>query len=321
MWTRNLVKSLGVKQKLQPLLLSRLHSTLVIRDLYKQTGYKAPFNPDDSARILECINKAELSSDFIPKNLVPKVTQHIAICGPFKVVEELLDVKGVEPKRLERICNTILKAKARTAGAESKKVDFTRWISPAISPDVSYPSVVGFKINLNHISASKIRGRDVEEWTQIVPSKHFKDDKDFFEHQVLLEMAKEIVTEMPKGDAYVFEIPSRIFAKDSVMDIKYKTMVFQTAILSFLDAAQNSDKAVRLYSMKPQVVSKMFSTSVGTERTLTQQRIKDHLEPFGIQVQDHQWERLWNLPKVIEKEQMCEALLISLAFSHILHNI
>ena len=86
--------------------------------------------------ISERVNGAETLEDlqkFIAKTKAEKIFQHKSKHGPFDVVEQILNVRGIEPNNLERLCKVALKEEKEKAAKADKKIlhkRFNKWITP-----------------------------------------------------------------------------------------------------------------------------------------------------------------------------------------------
>ena len=85
---------------------------------------------------LERVNGAETLEDlqkFIAKTKAEKIFQHKSKHGPFDVVEQILNVRGIEPNNLERLCKVALKEEKEKSAKIDEKIlhkRFNKWISP-----------------------------------------------------------------------------------------------------------------------------------------------------------------------------------------------
>ena len=96
---------------LKPLIV-RNYEPKVIKDVYKLYQHNLKkYEDDEKSEILKFVNNAK-SAEFleicIPKTKAAKLFKHKTQHGPFELVEQFLDIKGIEAKHIEKFCDKIL---------------------------------------------------------------------------------------------------------------------------------------------------------------------------------------------------------------------
>ena len=100
-----------VKANLRPVII-RNYDPIVIKDLHKMYQHDMKkYEEEDKKNILKFFNNAKSVQDIevcVPKNKAGKVFQYLSKNSPIEVIEQLLDIKGIEVKHLEKFCDKIL---------------------------------------------------------------------------------------------------------------------------------------------------------------------------------------------------------------------
>lgn len=145
------------------------------KDVYKGANYNAPYEKEDLNLILKTLNESKSTEEinkYMAKNMAAKIFKHISQHGPFQKVENLLDVVGILPDNLEKICNRVIKTKAPKENQKYEKTEkkilplyqqkkFTK-VKPGIRhlKDKSIDSIVGIKISLEGLAFAHIGKRN-----------------------------------------------------------------------------------------------------------------------------------------------------------------
>ena len=265
----------------------RFHSS--VKDVYKAINYQAPFSEDDKAFILKRINDSQSVQEFkglVAKPKADKIFQHKEQHGSFKVLEEILDVNGMEPVTLERFCKFVLKSTQKDA--KEKKNDqvhksYQKWIRPSMKTlkDVEVNSIVGMKFTLEGIAYAEIDANEdcnsLKSWKFMPPEKSLME-KSSFEHPELIDNIRAIIADIPKCDLIVYELPTRILPRDPKITVKMKMKLLETASLALLDSYQPGAK---IHSMRSDTINKMYGLKVGEERILISNKALDVLQNFA----------------------------------------
>ena len=139
------------------------------KDVYKSANYNAPYENEDLNLILKTLNESKSTEEinkYMAKNTATKIFKHMSQHGPFEKVENLLDVVGILPENLEKICNKVIKTEApkdEKDGKKEKKIPlyqqkkFTK-LKPGIRhlKDKTVNSIVGIKFSLEGLAFAHI---------------------------------------------------------------------------------------------------------------------------------------------------------------------
>ena len=228
--------------------LSQKKQTNLYRDIYKEVGYKSPFDSDESNLILKTINEAksaEQLSEFVAKPKAAVLFDHIKTHGEIKIVEELLSVKKFDDKILERLGKKILKSydtKDETKDCsetisesgkseinkpnKSNKQKISKYIKPRLTKDVyqDIESIVGVKISFYDITFTHldIKKEQILSWNSL----DSLGSKTASEHPRLFQTATEIVSQLPHADLYFIEEQLPILQGKTQANLKSNGMIF-----------------------------------------------------------------------------------------------
>jgi len=283
--------------------------TNLYKDIYKEVGYKSPFDNDENNLILKTINEAksaEQLSEFVAKPKAAVLFDHIKTHGEIKIVEELLSVKKFDDKILERLGKKILKSyvtKDETQdGSEtnsesgkseinkpnkSNKQNISKYIKPRLAKNVyqDIESIVGIKISFYDITFTHL---DIQK-EQILcwDSLDSLGSKSASEHPRLFETATEIVSQIPNADLYFIEeqLPILQGKHQSNLKSNVSLLELQSAMVTLLNVRncgvgsfsnENVDSETPVncvHLMKYNVIDDMFQLKIGTERVALQTRL------------------------------------------------
>ena len=222
--------------------LSQKKQTNLYRDIYKEVGYKSPFDSDENNLILKTINEAksaEQLSEFVAKPKAAVLFDHIKTHGEIKIVEELLSVKKFDDKILERLGKKILKSyvtKDETkdcseTNSESEmnkpnKPKISKYIKPRLTKVVyqDIESIVGIKISFYDITFTHLdtQKEQILSWDSL----DSLGSKTASEHPRLFETATEIVSQIPNADLYFIEEQLPILQGKHQSNLKSNGMIF-----------------------------------------------------------------------------------------------
>jgi hypothetical protein len=104
---------------------------------------------------------------------------------------------------------------------------------------------------------------------------------------------------------------------DPFVKSKVKLLSFQATLIACLNAR---NPEIPIHSIRNNIVDSLFGLKIGTDRKSIQDKIRILAcqIPHGLIVTDTQWAEQLLYPEKQNKEQLCHALLSSLAFRHVL---
>jgi hypothetical protein len=175
---------------------------------YTEYSLKPKFNESEQAKILDIINQSnrdELQCLNIAQNKVKSLENYKKKNGPFKSLNELLEVDGLSVKLLEKLCKQIITngspEQVKQLNNENKKIK--QILGPQLPANHAISSAVGVHLAPTGISWAKVLQKEnqLESWGYKdfvnLPKKMFPTDT--------FKLATDILYQLPVGDAYIFE--------------------------------------------------------------------------------------------------------------------
>ena len=164
-----------------------------VKDLYKSYNHNMKkYDEYEQEEILEFVNGAKNVEDlhlYIPKNKSTKIFKHLVNNGPFQVVENFLDVKGIQVPQVEKFCDKILSDEDPESTAQANKIKrLKNRTVPKLSKDDSFNlsnlNIVGFTFDLRGMAYAHITNKVLKS------SKYWQPEtplinKSAFEHHNL----------------------------------------------------------------------------------------------------------------------------------------
>ena len=314
-------------------IVKRCYEPIKLQNLYKELDYSAPFSDEEKAKSLKLINEAgdlDAMQAIVPKKYSAKILNHKLQIGQFEVIEQLLDVKGIETNNLERILTRLSKPKKDPNEKQTKLWDKTlSGFTPRLSEQLTFPkTVVGLKFNLAALSYALFEDK------QLVELKTFKTDffesKSSFHTHNLLQNSETIARIIPSSDVIVNDTFMKIIPNDTLLSIKMNTNLLEASLFARLSCRKPMPN---IYKFKYNLQASLFDLKkIGTERDKIHPQIKD--EEKGILsrlkegrkklgfdenlCQENEVLRTFRERKDNDTEQQSEAFLTGLAFLHML---
>ena len=318
-------------------LVKRFYEPIRIKNIYKELDYSAPFTDTEKAESLKLINDAndlEAMQEILPKKYSAKILNHKLKVGNFEVIEELLDVKGIETNILERILSKLHKPKNTTSSKQKKIWDKTlSGFTPRLTEQLTIPkTVIGLRFNLLSVSYALFEDK------QLVEIKSFKHDEDIlegknaFESHNLLHLTASIIENLPASDVITVETLTKIIPNDKLLTVKMNNNLLEASLFARLDCQTPKPN---IYKFKYNLKSSLFNLQkVGQERTKIHPQLERILSDLrtertvlgmdeklceNTEVLDEFLESgLVGVQEYYDKEQQSEAFLSGLAFLHML---
>ena len=301
-------------------IVSRHLKSIVLKDVYKLNSYKVPLiNEDERNRILDLLNNAKSPQDLeacFAKTRASKVFAYKEELKRFDAIEQILDIRGIDSKTLERACKKFLQPVKEGGKKQQSVVNFKKRTVPSLEVNCDYPDdVVGFKFDLNglsyaHIVDNKLKSFKAQEMSKPLVSKSA------FEHHNLVQTSQNLADLLPKSPFYVYEEFSNILPRDSMLQIKMKCFLLEASLLATLNSTHPQSS---FYSLKYNVVTSEFNARVGTERIMFGQQLEkviDRHRHIDVEILPEQYQDIKTCSSSVELEQLSAALLTALAFRH-----
>ena len=177
---------------LKPMLIStRNYEPTVIKDVYKLYQHNMKkYEDDEKCEILDFVNGAESAEKLevcIPKAKAGKLFKHRTQNGPFKLIEQFLDVRGVQVKHIEKFSDKILKGPESLEESKAKQQEkkLKNQTIPILQPEFTKTlDIVGFKFDLRGMSHAHITNDKLNSWAYWQPEEPLISKSSFDHHNL-----------------------------------------------------------------------------------------------------------------------------------------
>ncbi|RZC37662.1 uncharacterized protein BDFB_002825, partial [Asbolus verrucosus] len=260
--------------------------------------------------------------------------------GPFKSLNELLEVDGLGVKVLEKLCQQIISDKPdeniKKASNGSKKMK--QFLVPPLSSEIAISSAVGIHIAPMGVSWAKLHNSEnkLECWGYQdfinLPKKMFPMDT--------FKLAMHILNNLPVGDVYVFEGTSNMGLQGQKQPSTVTSYTQQIELSSMLLALINTSSTHNtnfknidkdeteilnsVYFLRSKLPARLFKTLVGNEcvsstTTILQLLDSSVLEEFTLPCTpitlDKKIKNDYLSQSSAHKELLGQALMLTIAFT------
>ena len=177
---------------LKPMLITtRNYEPTVIKDVYKLYQHNMKkYEDDEKCEILEFVNCAESAENLelcIPKAKAAKLFKHKTQNGPFKLIEQFLDVRGLQVKHIEKFSDKILKGPESLEESKAKQQEkkLKNQTIPILQPEFTKTlDIVGFKFDLRGMSCAHITNDKLNSWAYWQPEEPLISKSSFDHHNL-----------------------------------------------------------------------------------------------------------------------------------------
>ncbi|EZA61181.1 Transcription elongation factor, mitochondrial [Ooceraea biroi] len=292
------------------------------------------FSLENKEKILKVINSKnveDLLQYSITKKRAQTLESHRADSGPYKSLEELLQVKGMNNKCLYKFYKSIIYGKKRS---ESKKITRGLFLTPKTTGDEhkDVNTVLGIYIGPDMISWLLLnRDCEVLKWSY----KSFSQEKDKLKLNLhsLLQMTLPIAAQLPKADRYIMQETNKVGRKFYQANVR--ECVINAIILSYLTTLNcrfdNSAEFAmnNIFIFRQRTLQKIYGLMVDHEIISTQyvvQKFLQESDKVTKGVEEHlpsvlirtELRKMYNAQSPIYQEQISWSLLIALAFMELI---
>ncbi|XP_054287124.1 transcription elongation factor, mitochondrial [Macrosteles quadrilineatus] len=199
-------------------------------------------------------------------------------------LEALLNVSGLGPKLLHKICDSILRDSTTDVSEEgkdrsedsSKQIQKLRLpaglVTPSFISQVGVDSVVSIKLGISTISWARLRVGDgqLDSW-DLVDISEWAEKK--YDVHSIYDLVMDIRGDIPDGDLYVLENSnwSNVANVKKPMKFHIQEAMLTTAICSvfnLIDSGKEPNTAMpnRVYFLRSYTPFRLFSKVIGSER-------------------------------------------------------
>ena len=177
---------------LKPMIIStRNYEPTVIKDVYKLYQHNMKkYEDDEKCEILDFVNCAESAEKLelcIPKAKAAKLFKHKTQNGPFKLIEQFLDVRGLQVKHIEKFSDKILKGPESIEESKAKQLEkkLKNHTIPILQPEFTKTlDIVGFKFDLRGMSYAHITNEKLNSWAHWQPEEPLIVKSSFDHHNL-----------------------------------------------------------------------------------------------------------------------------------------
>ncbi|XP_044272006.1 uncharacterized protein LOC123015953 [Tribolium madens] len=293
-----------------------------------QFSIEPKFNNAEQEKILNILNesnKDQLQCFNVAQTNIKKIENYKKRNGPFKSLNELLEVDGLSVKMLEKMCKQLIldstNPNVKTTTNENKK---TRQIlTPQLPTSTDLSTAVGIHLAPMGVSWAKISvsGNQLESWGYEdftnLPKKMFSTDT--------FKLALDILNQLPTGDAYIFEGNSSMGQKQSSAVPPYtQQLELCSMLLALINTSSNHNKISQnsVYFLRSKLPARMFKTLVGNEcvscTSVILQLLGDSPDDFTLPCSSITFEEKLKSDYLVQspahKELLGQALMLVIAF-------
>ncbi|EEZ99841.2 uncharacterized protein LOC103313039 [Tribolium castaneum] len=247
---------------------------------FSQFSIEPKFNDAEQEKILNILNesnKDQLQCLNVAQTNIKRLENYKKRNGPFKSLNELLEVDGLSVKMLEKMCKQLISdstnSNVKTTN-ENKKM--RQILTPQLPASTHVSTAVGIHLAPMGVSWAKLSGNQLESWGYEdftnLPKKMFSTDT--------FKLALGILNQIPTGDAYIFEGTSSMGLQGQKQSSAVPPYTQQLELCSMLlalintssshntvsqDADSDADITNCVYFLRSKLPARMFKTLVGNE--------------------------------------------------------
>ncbi|XP_011255371.1 transcription elongation factor, mitochondrial isoform X2 [Camponotus floridanus] len=299
--------------------------TFKINSMCTDTMNLDSFSVEDEKKILQVINSKrmeDLLQYSITKKRAENLECHRANNGPYKSLEDLLQVKGINNNCLHKFYKSIIYGNKGTP----KKITRGLILTPKANDQKDVNTVLGVYIGSDMISWSLLnRDCEVLQWNY----KCFPQTKLKGNIHSLLQITLPIAEKLPKADRYVLQdIVGNIghHKGQSAYQAYVQESVVNAIILSYLSTSNNSMEFItnNIFILRKRILPKIYGLVVDKENIATKymmdkllqesDRLKKTKERLPSVLINTELKNMYNTQTPIYQEQISWSLLIALAF-------
>ncbi|XP_024214595.1 transcription elongation factor, mitochondrial isoform X2 [Halyomorpha halys] len=273
------------------------------------------YSSQEKELILNKINEKDLPKSLNPNQLT-KIYQYVEK-KKLTTLEDLLNINGIGPKVLRKICDTVLDTENGTKEVVKDKRKVLNFVTPPIGENQKKDliDITAIHIGADHISWVLINSlnKSLLEWD----FKEYMLDKgsiyDF------LSMIERIVPHIPHGHIYVLEEMG-----SGRNHIDYNRNLITAILSSYIQGSRGEKKEFPIVAfLKPVVKNNLYKATIGSERVSLQNQVVSIIEEKSSA-------DCLNFPQELKtkffsskpstREDMAQALLSATSFINVILN-
>lgn len=238
------------------------------------------FTDKEKQNILDCFNKSSITELMATKNLNKQKSSSLIVhrekFGEFTSITDISKVPGMGMIGLQKLCNILKNVNYEKLREDAEKMTTEDVkVQPNLSKDMckSIESLVSIDIQADRITWLKMnRDLHIDDWQQV---KIFNKPYMKYEHNVYFEKVMEAVNKIPAADIYTLEKMLYRYSNLRVVPFVLNLRIIEAMLVSILNKNFKEDHTHRVYTIKPQAISKLFNLSIGGERVSGQHIFRD----------------------------------------------
>lgn len=304
---------------------------------HQEFVFKCNFTEEEKAKVLKTLNQSnpdQLSKFNVSQNRIKNLELWKTKKGPFKSLNEVLEVEGLGEKVLEKICENIISENITSKiykNLTSKKI--RNILSPSFDtiPIKEVKEAVGIYLGPTGISWAKLSCNDnkllnwnYESFTEL-PKKLLPFET--------FDLAVKIVNKLPDCNLYIFETIPNISPQGQTQSVPsyIHQIELNSMLLTLLNVRNNlkedcntisSKLPNKVYYLRSKIPARLFQTLVGNERVSSRKIISELLEsnsetfslPCTPITVEHQLINIYDSQSPASQELLGQALLLIVAF-------
>ncbi|XP_069701524.1 transcription elongation factor, mitochondrial isoform X2 [Periplaneta americana] len=306
--------------------------------------YQPRYNNEEQKQILQILNESsaeELSRFDVSKHRIHSLQQFRRKRGQFCTLDQVLEVDGLGIKVLEKLCDSILNQMTLPEeGYPAKEVrkQSRKSTHQFLTPNLQFKqkegiqTVVGINIGVSAVTWSQI---DVNGKLLSWNLHSLESCSKKLHITSLLEVVQDLCQNLPNGDIYVMEDRAVTVQspqqQPASITVNLQNCQLTAMLVALLNNQSRSEDLHHVFFLRPRLTARLFGALVGTEKVSAQAVVLDILSNTQenssreeldmeslnkytpISVTEEMKENYLNRTNV-EKETLCWALLLTMAF-------
>lgn len=280
-----------------------------------QNCFQRIYSSQEKEFILNKINEKDLPKS-LNSNQITKIYQYVEK-KKLTTLEDLLNINGVGPKVLRKICDIVLDNENGTKETVKVKKKVLNLITPPIGDHQ--------KNDLIDITAIHI-GNGLISWVLINSSNKSLLEWDFKEYFLekgslydSLSVVEKVVPHIPHGNIYIFEEMG-----SGRNQVDFSKNLITAMLSSFIQGLRGEGKEYPVVAfLKPSVKNSFYKAAVGSERISLQNQVVSIINErsstdclsFPLELKDKFFSLKPNM-----REDMAQALLTATSFINVILN-
>ncbi|XP_018567783.1 uncharacterized protein LOC108908277 [Anoplophora glabripennis] len=263
--------------------------------------FKTNFTPEEQQKVLSILNSSnleQLASFSVSQSRIKNLESWRTKKGPFRSLNEVLEVDGLGEKVLEKICENIINYNTdETTIKKNNGINkrLKQLVSPPIPPNVvnKIQSTVGIHLGPMGISWAKLSRvqNELNNWNSLdfstLPKKMLPTET--------FGLAIRVLQKLPPGDIYILEAtPSmspQATAQVSAITTYNQQLELTSMLIALLNTSIRHNTSLQntetlpieniVYHLRTRIPARLFRTLVGNERVSALTKVTELVQNDG----------------------------------------